>query len=194
VTGARNQVRAIWGDFTSAINARYGDTRGGLIIRALTTDTPWTKCQLSGKSPFVKDLPGGVHSSLRSVTAVIRNETGQPFSCGAATLESGVWGSLPADSVAPGANTTFRTESNLASVNIGRIKVASGGPEGSTTYAIGSTGYSVRVTWDNPIVGSNGYSCDILRGTTPDKNAPYRCSRSGGSGNDSKPIFSVMGR
>jgi hypothetical protein len=194
VTGARKQVRAIWGDFVTAINSKYGSTRGGLILRAFTVDTPWTACQLSGKSPFVNDLPGGAHSSFRSVTALVRNETGQPFSCGAAVLNSGVWGSLPADAIAPGSAATFRTESNLASVNIGRVKVASGGPEGSATYAIGTTGYSVRVSWDNPLIGSNGYGCELLRGSAVDTNAPYRCTRSAGSGNNSKPIFSVVGR
>jgi hypothetical protein len=194
VTGARKQVRAIWGDFVTAIDSRYGSTRGALILRAFTVDTPWTTCQLSGKSPFVKDLPGGAHSSFRSVTALVRNETGQSLSCGEAVLDSGVWGSLPADTIAPRSTASFRTESNLASVNIGRVKVASGGPEGSATYVIGTTGYGVRVSWDNPLFGSNGYGCEVLRSNAPDKNAPYRCTRSGGSGNDSKPIFSVTGR
>jgi hypothetical protein len=194
VTGARKQVRAIWGDFVTAINSRYGGTRAGLIVRALTVDTPWTSCHLAGRSPFVKDLPGGVSSSLRSVTAVVRNETGLPLSCGEAVLNSGVWGSLPGDTIERGASTTFRTESNLASVNVGRVKVASGGPEGSATYAIGTTGYAVRLSWDNPLVGSNGYGCAFEHNGVPDKNAPYSCTRSGGSGNDSKPIFSVVGR
>jgi hypothetical protein len=194
VTGARKQVRAIWGDFVNALDSRYGSTRSGLIVRALTTDTPWTACQLSGKSAFVKDAPNGGKSALRTVTATVRNQTGQPFSCGATVLDSGVWGSMPADAIGPGANATFRTESNLATVNFPRVKVASGGPEGSVTYAIGNTGYSVRISWDNPLVGSNGYSCGFLQNGAPAKSAPYSCSRSGGSGNDSKPIFSVVGR
>ncbi len=194
VTGARKQVRAIWGDFVNAIDSRYGGTRGGLILRALTSDTPWTACQLSGKSPFVKDAPGGTKSALRSVTTLVRNETGQPLSCGSAVLDSGVWGSLPDDTIANGTTAAFRTESNLASVNIGRVKVASGGPEGSATWAIGTTGYSVRVSWDNPLVGSNGYGCEFQRGGATVKDAPYRCSRSGGSGKDSKPIFTVVTR
>jgi hypothetical protein len=192
VTGARKQVRAIWGDFVDAVNSRYGDARSGLILQALTTDTPWTTCRLSGKSPFVDDLPGGTKTSaLRSVTTLLRNETGQSLSCGQAVLDSGVWASLPADTVANGAAMKFRTESNLATIDAKRLKIASGGPEGSVTYAIGSTGYSVVVGWDNPIVGSNNYGCLFLKGGVPVQDAPYRCSRSGGSGNDSSPIFTV---
>jgi hypothetical protein len=194
VTGARKQVRAIWGDFVDAVNARYGDARGGLILQALTTDTPWTKCQLSGKSPFVDDLPGGTKSALRSVTAVLRNQTGQSLSCGAAVLDSGVWASMPADSIANGGTMSFRTESNLATIDAKRVRVASGGPVGAVTYAIGTTGYSVALRWDNPLIGSNGYGCVFLRGGVPVKDAPYSCSRSGGSGKDSKPIFTVVAR
>lgn len=194
VSGARRQVRAIWGDFVSAIDSQYGTTRGGLIIKALTRDTPWTACRLSGKSPFAEDLPNGGKSALRSVTAAVRNETGQPLSCGSAVLDSGVWGSLPADVIETGSAMTFRTESNLASVNLNRVKVAGGGPEGNATYEIGTTGYSVRVSWDNPIVGSNSYSCSFLRDGAVVKDAPYTCSRSGGGGNDSKPVFSVTAR
>jgi hypothetical protein len=194
VTGARKQVRAIWGDFVDAVNNRYGATRGGLILRALTTDTPWTGCQLNGKSPFLRDYPSGGRSSLRSVTTLIRNETGQPFSCGEFVLDSGVWGTLPAEGIASGSTMTFRTESNLASINYNRKSIASGGPEGSVTYAIGTTGYSVKVSWDNPIVGSNSYGCEFLSGGTPTKTAPFACTRSGGSGNDSKPTFTVVAR
>jgi hypothetical protein len=194
VTGARKQVRAIWGDFVNAVNSQYGDARGGLILQALTTDTPWTQCRLSGKSPFVDDLPGGTKSALRSVTTLVRNQTGQAFTCGQAVLDSGVWASLPADSVANGGSTTFRTESNLATIDSKRVKVAGGGPEGAVVYAIGTTGYSVAIRWDNPIVGSNSYGCAFLRGGAPVKDAPFSCSRSGGSGNDSKPTFTVVTR
>lgn len=194
VTGARKQVRAIWGDFVTAVESRYGSTRGGLILRALTSDTPWTACKVSGKSPFAEDLPSGGRSATRSVTTVIRNQTGQSLGCGEAVLDSGVWGTLPADSIGNGSSASFRTESNLASVSLTRVKVASGGPEGSVTFAIGTTGYSVRVSWDNPLVGSNGYGCGFLLNGAPVKNAPYSCSRSGGSGNDSKPIFTVEAR
>jgi hypothetical protein len=195
VTGARKQVRAIWGDFVDAVNSQYGDARGKLILQALTTDTPWTTCKLSGKSPFVEDLPGGTQSrALRSVNAVFVNRTGQSLTCGDAVLDSGVWASLPADSVANGATMKFRTESNLATIDSKRLKIASGGPEGSVTYAIGTTGYSVAIRWDNPLIGSNGYGCVFLRGGAPVKDAPYSCSRSGGSGNDSTPTFTVGAR
>lgn len=194
VTGARKQVRAIWGDFVNAVETRYGNTRGGLIIQALTTDTPWTACKLSGNSAFAKDAPNGGKSALRTVTATVRNETGQPFSCGSTVLDSGVWASMPADTLENGSTMSFRTESNLATVNFPRIRVASGGPEGSVTYTIGTTGYSVRLSWDNPLVGSNSYSCGFLLNGAPTKNAPYSCSRSGGGGDNSKPIFSVVGR
>ena len=195
VTGARKQVRAIWGDFVDAVNSHYGDSRGGLILQALTTDTPWTKCRLSGKSPFVDDLPGGTNNSaLRSVTTFLANRTGQPLSCGEAVLDSGVWASLPTDTVANGVVMNFRTESNLATLDAKRLKLASGGPEGAVTYAIGTTGYSVALRWDNPLVGSNSYGCVILRGGVPVKDAPYACSRSGGSGNDSTPTFTVVTR
>ena len=194
VSGARRQVRAIWGDFVTAVDGKYGDARGGLILTALTKDTPWTSCKVSGSSAFAYDAPNGGKSSLRSVEAQIRNETGQPFNCGAAVLDSGVWGSMPAAQIVTGSKATFRTESNLASINKNQTRYASGGPEGSVTYAIGTTGYSVKISWDNPIVGSNSYGCSFLRDDKPVKNAPYSCSRSGGSGNDSTPTFTVGAR
>lgn len=194
VTGARKQVRAIWGDFVNAVDAKYGDARGALIIQAFTHDTPWTSCKISGKSPYALDAPNGGKSSLRSVETQIRNETGQPFGCGEAVLDHGVWGSAPASQIETGSKATFRTESNLASFNVRRQEIASGGPEGNVTYTIGTTGYTLKVSWDNPLIGSNSYGCAFLREGKVVKDAPFSCSRSGGSGKDSKPIFTVGAR
>jgi hypothetical protein len=194
VTGARSQAVAIWGDFVTAIDSRYGEARGGLILDALTRDTPWTSCDVSGKSAFASDAPNGSRTALRAVTALVHNGTGKPLTCGSAVLDSGVWSSMPADAIEPGQSASFRTESNIAGVGLNRVRVASGGPEGSASYAIGTTGFTVQVRWSLPIFGSSSYGCEVRRAGAPAPDAPYRCARTGSGGDDSKPTFTVTAR
>ncbi len=40
---------------------------------------------------------------------------------------------------------------------------------------------NVRVTWNNPYIGSNGYSCRVPAG--------FICNRLGGSGNNASVTF-----
>jgi hypothetical protein len=187
VTGARNQAKAVWGDFATAVLAKYGTDRGTKILTALTSDTPWTACAVDpydGK--FAAAPPKDEKASLRSVTTTIENRTGETLTCGATELSHGEWASLPPDTIASGQNGRFRVESQLGA--------ASGGPEGRTTLAIGGTGYAVRYAWDNPIVGSNRMTCEVLRDGAPDSGAPYRCSVRGVSGNDATPTVQVTNR
>jgi hypothetical protein len=69
-----------------------------------------------------------------------------------------------------------------------------GGPEGSVSYRLRDTAYGVRFTWDNPIVGSNRFSCQVTRNGAPDGSAPYRCAVDKQRGDDATPDFMVVSR
>ncbi len=185
VTGARGQARAVWADFQTALKARYGVDRGERIVAALTSDTPWTTCAQSGSGKFALSAPnGGDSRAIRSVDATVDNRTGETLTCDAAVLSSGEWASLPPNTVASGAQGRFRVESQV-------VGGGGGGPEGSAVLAIGQSGYGVKVNWDNPIVGSNRMSCQIVRDGAPIGGSPYRCAVQGGSGNSSRPTYLV---
>ena len=188
VTGARAQAKAVWQDFAAALVTRYGPERGNAIVRAITNDTPWTSCTVGGSGNFALAAPRGPESSTRSVTTTISNRTGETLTCGEALLSSGQWASFPADAIPSGGTGSFRVESNIT-------PKGGGGPEGSVTLAIGQTGYAVRYRWDNPIVGSNDMSCDVLRGGgVADSSAPYRCTVRNIKGNDATPTLEVTNR
>lgn len=187
VTGARGQAKAIWGDFATAVLAKYGTDRGTTILKAITDDTPWTACDVDVDSGrFAAAAPKDEKYALRSVTTTIDNRTGETLACGATALSNGEWASLPADTIASGQSARFRVESQLGA--------ASGGPEGRTTLAIGQTGYAIRYAWDNPIVGSNRMTCEVVHDGAVDSGAPYRCSVRGVSGNDATPTVQVTNR
>jgi cell division septation protein DedD len=192
VSGARNQAKAVWGDFATAVLAKYPGERGELILRALVTDTPWTTCKVGGGASFAKAAPTGPETSLRSVTATIQNRTGETLTCGSADLTTGQWASLPPDTLAANADVQFRIES-IAQQTIattGAIK-GPGGPSGAVTMAIGQTGYGIRYGWDNPIVGSNSNACTVERDGATVTSAPYRCVITGGKGNQATPVILV---
>jgi hypothetical protein len=190
VTGARAQAKAVWDDFADQIVARYGERRGSTMIRALTTDTPWTECTVGDSRGNWKAFtaPSGARSALRSVTARVVNETRAPLGCAEVTLTSGEWASLPHDEVTAGRSGTFRTESTVL------VGGRTGGPEGSVSYRLRDTAYGVRFTWDNPIVGSNRFSCQVTRNGAPDGSAPYRCAVDKQRGDDATPDFMVVSR
>ncbi len=191
VTGARAQAKAVWGDFAAQVLVRYGAERGERILTALTTDTPWSACKVAdGSSAKGYGPPSGTKSALRSVTARVVNQTNETLACDAVSLASGEWASWPADQVAPKSAPAFRVESTVVNGTIGSM----GGPEGSVSYRLGTTGYGVRFTWDNPIVGSNKFTCQVTRNGSPDGSAPYRCVVENQRGNDATPSFVVAGR
>ena len=184
VTGARAQAKAVWEDFVAAVITRYGPDRGNAIIRALTNDTPWTACRVSGRGVWAQSAPGGEKSSTSSITTTIVNRTGQPLNCDSAVLDTGQWASLPPDSLAAGGSARFRVESKL-------VDQGGGGPSGSVWLAIGDTGYGVRYSYDNPIVGSNEMSCDVVRNGVIDRSAPYRCTVRNIRGQQATPTLEV---
>ncbi|MDO8209582.1 hypothetical protein [Conexibacter sp. CPCC 206217] len=190
VDGARRQAKAVWGDLAERVVARYGERRGALMVRAITSDTPWTDCRIGASAGNERAYypPVGAGTALRSITARVINRTDQALACDVITLDYGEWASMPPDAVAASNERTFRVESNMSSNG------KAGGPEGTVTYKIGRTAYSVRFTFNNPIVGSNSFSCGFLRGDRPDATAPYRCAVENQGGNDASPRFVVSAR
>lgn len=187
VTGARDHVAQTWADLTAAIRARYPGARGEAIVGAISSDTPWTRCQLSGDSPNAQSPPVGSQSSTRSTTVRLENRTASALACAEARLGAGEWASVPPDEVPAGGAASFRTQTDL--------KRGQKSTEGAVRYAIGGTGYALRVDWKNPLIGSNDYHCDFLRdGQNVTSRAPFSCSRSGGSGNDASPAFTITSR
>jgi hypothetical protein len=187
VTGARAHVAQTWADLTAAIRARYPGARGETIVRALSSDTPWTRCTQTGPAPAATQPPVGPQSSTRSVTAAIRNRTGSALGCGTLWLRAGEWANLPPDEIAPGGSGSFRAQSDVSTT----------GPatDGYARFAIGTTGYLVHIAWDNPLIGSNKYECRFLRTDgAASPTAPFSCNRSGGSGNDANPEFTITSR
>ena len=190
VTGARAQARAVWGDFTARVVDRYGERRGGTILDAITNDTPWTACRIgpSGGNPRAFFPPVGAGSANRTATPRLVNRTNRRFDCDVATLAYGEWAVMPADAIGAGANESFRVESNMSNAGL------AGGPEGTVTYRIVDTPYSVRFTFDNPIVGSNTFRCTIQRNGTNDASAPYRCTIENTRGDNVYPRVEVTPR
>jgi hypothetical protein len=186
VTGARAHVGQTWADLTAAIRARYGGARGDAIVLAISSDTPWTRCVLSGASPNAQNQPVGNQNSTRSTTVTVQNRTSSAFGCAEAVLGAGEWASLPPDTVGAGDTARFRTQTDL--------KRGQKDTRGAALYSIGTSGYLVRITWSNPLVGSNAYSCDFVLNGQVVGNAPFACSRSGGSGNDATPAFTITSR
>ena len=187
VTGARAHVAQSWADLTAAIRTRYPGERGETIVRAIATDTPWTRCRLSGSSANALKPPVGAQSSTRATNVRLQNQSGSSLSCVAAGLDAGEWASVPPDEIAVGASARFRTQSDL--------KKFSPSTKGSARFAIGTTGYVVQLDWENPFAGSNRYDCRFLRdGADVTSRAPFTCKTSGGSGNDASPEFTIRSR
>ncbi len=190
VTGARAQARAVWSDFAARVLNRYGERRGGVIIGAITTDTPWTACRIgpSGGNPRASFPPVGAGSANRTATPRLVNRTSRRFECDVATLPSGEWAVMPADAIGAGDDASFRVESNMSNAGL------AGGPEGTVTYRIADTPYSVRFTFDNPIIGSNTFRCAIQRNGANDASAPYRCTVENTRGDHVYPRVEVSPR
>lgn len=188
VTGARAQARAVWGDFAARVTDRYGDRRGGTILTAITTDSSWTSCRLAGSTPRAFYPPVGSGSANRSANPRLINRTGRALECDVASLASGEWAEMAPDSIGNGRDESFRVESNMSSPRW------AGGPEGHVIYRIADTPYSVRVSFDNPIIGSNTFRCAIQRNGGNDTSAPYRCTVERTGGDHAYPRVTVTPR
>jgi hypothetical protein len=167
VTGACGAARRAWSDLQAALVAKYGSTAAASMIRAISMDHPLTECAVSGTAAKADSPPVGDRNSSRSVVIVVVNNTTSPLGCSTAVLDGGEWASYPPDATSVGASGRWRTQSNGFAA----------GTEGRATLAIGSNSSTVTINWNNPYWGSNAYSCDATGG--------YRCTWSGGDGNDS---------
>ena len=166
-TGACGAARRAWSDLQAALVAKYGSATAASMIKAISMDHPLTECSVSGTAAKADSPPVGDRSSSRSVTIVVVNNTSAPLTCGTAVLDGGEWASYPPDSIAPGASARWRTQSNGFAT----------GTQGRATLDIGSPSSTLTINWNNPYWGSNAYACTTTGG--------FRCSRSGGDGNDS---------
>ena len=187
VAGARAHASQTWADLTAMIRSRYPGARGETIVAALASDHPWTSCEVSGSAANAHDPPRGVSNSATSATITIENRTASPLRCGAAVLDAGEWASLPPDEIGARGSGTFRAESKLSKLDaINR---------GSARYGIAGTPYALKLSWKNPFIGYNDFSCGIYSGGRDVTNsAPYRCDWSNGGGNNTKPTFTLAGR
>jgi hypothetical protein len=167
VTGACGAARRAWSDLQAALVTRYGSTAAALMIRAISMDHPLTECTVTGTAAKADSPPVGDRNSSRSVAIVVVNNTTSPLGCSTAVLDGGEWASYPPDATPAGASARWRTQSNGFAT----------GTEGRVTLAVGSSSSTVTINWNNPYWGSNAYSCDATGG--------YRCTWSGGDGNDS---------
>ena len=178
VTGARAQTSAIWSQFLVTLTARYGSDRAGRMARALTRDTPWTVCSLSGSARRAQQPPNAEASGRSEVIGTITNRTSATLTCRSAVLDEGEWATLPPDTVAGPSQGKFRSVSN----GLGTV--------GGVAYALQGTPVTLTIAWKNPVIGSNDYHCD-LSGPGASR---YSCSVGGAKrGYHSYPDFEVKG-
>lgn len=167
VRAAAYAVRTSWVDFYNQIKATYPGTRGDLVWNAIRTTTPWSGCpEVTGAANRAQSPPTGGTSAQRTVRVQIINRAGVNAVCWELDLAFGEWGSMPADEIAgDGGRSSFITLSNGTDT------------EGRAKYNL------FDLWWNNPLIGSNNYSCKPTQG--------YACSISGGKGNDSSITVTV---
>ncbi len=164
VAGATEAAASVWADYHTAILATYGSDRGQRIWRALRGTTPWTECEQYGNAGQAIAPPTGASRAARTVRVRVVNQTSAALPCNTARLDSGEWSSLPPDTVAAGGNAEFFALSN--------------GGSADGVYQFGD----VTLAFTNPVFGGNTYTCS---------SAKYRCSLSGGKGNDATLTVTV---
>lgn len=187
VAGARSHVIQTWADLTGLIRMRYPGDRGERIVGALSSDHPWTRCDIGGKASGAHDPPKGSSKSATSASITIENRTANGFGCAAAVLDSGEWASMPPDEIAARTDGRFRAESKLSGLDAAT--------DGAVRYEIAGTDVALRISWRNPFVGSNSYTCEFRSGGKDvTSSAPFSCARSGGSGFQASPAFTIKSR
>ena len=109
--------------------------------------------------------------AARSTVVELLNGTGYQLGLVQASAE-GAWnGPPPPQTIEPGAFVRWTSESNETFT----------GTEGRAEYAVGGSGASIHLHWDNPFAGGNSY----------DEQAPpgLRLQRSGGGGDDAAILW-----
>ncbi|MFE1291779.1 aegerolysin family protein [Streptomyces sp. NPDC058751] len=114
-------------------------------------------------------------AAARSTHVTLQNRTPNELLRTSSSLVHGTWSEnlIPPDHVYPMSNATWQSESNGFMT----------GTEGSAVYNMLNVG-TVRVSWNNPYVGSNGYSCAPPSG--------YVCRQDGGGGDNAAVTFTVL--
>ncbi|WP_380282901.1 Crystal protein ET79 [Kitasatospora purpeofusca] len=114
-------------------------------------------------------------TAARSTKVTLVNLTGSGLAKTWEHLDHGCWSTdeLPPDYIPNTKAPSWKSESCGFAT----------GTEGSISYALSGGGGQVDLHWNNPYVGSNGYSCSAPVG--------YTCSRTGGNGNDAEVTFTI---
>ncbi|KAH3756000.1 hypothetical protein Pelo_8128 [Pelomyxa schiedti] len=101
---------------------------------------------------FVAFVVVVVHAALPDcpvhLSATLTNQLSEQLSISGYTLTDGKWESAPATTVSPYSDTTWAATDLCVGV------------EGSVTYKIGTTGYSIVCKFDLPEIGYN--TCSVL--------------------------------
>ncbi|MBW5481926.1 Crystal protein ET79 [Streptomyces bambusae] len=113
-------------------------------------------------------------AAQRSTHVTLQNRTEEQMDRTSSSLKHGTWSHnmLPPDVVYPMSNSAWQSESNGFMT----------GTEGTAVYNMYAVG-NVSISWNNPYVGSNDYSCDVPTG--------YTCERDGGGGDNAQVTFTV---
>ncbi|MEE1826312.1 Crystal protein ET79 [Streptomyces sp. BE20] len=114
-------------------------------------------------------------AAARSTTVNLTNNSGTLLTRDGSSLSGGIWsdGTLPPSLVQPGVTARWASESDGFMTGTG----------GEVSFHLGGTSEKLKVSWNNPYVGSNGYSCSAPYG--------YKCTWQGGGGNNASVSFTL---
>ncbi|MET9398763.1 Crystal protein ET79 [Kitasatospora sp. NPDC002965] len=114
-------------------------------------------------------------SAARSTTVNLTNNTPKGLIRDGASLSGGIWsdGMLPPTSLPPGTAGRWASESDGFMT----------GTAGEVSFYVAGVSGKLKVSWNNPYVGSNGYSCSAPYG--------YTCTWQGGGGNNASVSFTL---
>ncbi|RGD58263.1 Crystal protein ET79 [Kitasatospora xanthocidica] len=114
-------------------------------------------------------------SASRSTSINLTNNSGKLLTRSGASLQWGIWSDnmMPPSMVQPGVTAKWASESEGVMT----------GTEGEVSFNVAGEQNQVKVHWNNPYWGSNGYSCDAPAG--------YKCTWQGGSGDNAAVSFTL---
>lgn len=132
IAGAEIQTRHISSQFFAALRDKYPHDWQG-VVKAITQDNPWRNCTLSGDPRKAYEPPNSGASGRQEVDATIADRTGYGLGYCGVSLNDGEWNRLPPDTIANGAEGTFKSVSNGY------------GTQGEVTHLLRGTAYRVRI-------------------------------------------------